>query len=159
MTANTGLVRAIGRWGLTALVLNSIIGSGIFGLPSLVAGLLGDRGPWAYLIATLGIGAIMACFAEVASQFREAGGPYLYAREAMGRFAGIQIGWQAWLVRLTSAAANANLFVIYLGEFWPQAGQPVPRAVVLTLLIGMLAAINVRGVSGGAHLRDRKSVV
>jgi basic amino acid/polyamine antiporter, APA family len=41
----------------------------------------------------------MACFAEVASRFGESGGPYLYAREAFGRFVGIEMGWLVWLVR------------------------------------------------------------
>jgi amino acid transporter len=46
----------MGRWTLTALVINSIIGSGIFGLPSVVAGLLGRKSPLAYLIAAVGWG-------------------------------------------------------------------------------------------------------
>ncbi|MFY9646273.1 MAG: amino acid permease, partial [Terriglobales bacterium] len=71
------LVRAIGRWSLAALVINSIIGSGIFGLPATVAGLLGKRSVLAVLIAGAAMGVIMACYAEVASQFSEAGGPYL----------------------------------------------------------------------------------
>jgi APA family basic amino acid/polyamine antiporter len=150
----SGLLRAIGRWSLTALVLNSIIGSGIFGLPSVVAGLVGRASPFAYLVAAAGVGVIMACFAEVGSRFREAGGPYLYAREAFGRFAGIQIAWLAWLVRLTAAAANANLFVLYLAEFWGPATQRIPRLAILTLLVGMLAAVNYRGVSAGAHLSN-----
>ena len=146
------LQRAIGRWGLTALVLNSIIGSGIFGLPSLVAARLGSASTYAYVLAAAGIGVIMACFAEVASRFTRAGGPYLYAREAFGRFAGIQMGWLAWLVRLTAAGANANLFVIYLAEFWPEAVQPLPRTTILTLMIGWLALVNIAGVKGGARL-------
>ena len=150
----TTLVRAIGRWSLTALVVNSIIGSGIFGLPSVVAGLVGRASPLAYLIAAAGIGIIMACFAEVASRFREAGGPYLYARVAFGRFLGIQISWLYWLTRLTAAAAGANLFVIYLAEFWPRAKEPLPRVLVLTLLVGMLAAVNYRGVRAGAQLSN-----
>ena len=80
-----GLIRAMGRWTLTALVINSIIGSGIFGLPSVVAGYVGKQSPLAYLVAAAGIGVVIACFAEVASQFGAAGGPYLYAREAFGR--------------------------------------------------------------------------
>ena len=150
----TGLVRAIGRWSLAALVLNGIIGSGIFGLPSVVAGLVGRASPLAYLIAAAGIGVIMACFAEVASRFREAGGPYLYTQAAFGRFAGLQMGWLAWLVRLTSTAAGANLFVIYLAEFWPRAKSPLPRLLVISLLIGILAGINYRGVSGGATVSN-----
>jgi APA family basic amino acid/polyamine antiporter len=148
------LVRAIGRWSLAALVLNSMIGSGVFGLPSVVAGLIGWWSPVAYAIAALGMGAIMACFAEVASQFSEAGGPYLYARETFGRFAGIQVGWLAWLVRLTSAAANANVFVLYLGEFWKPATDTYPRLVVLALLISIPTVINIRGVASGANLSN-----
>jgi amino acid transporter len=148
------LVRAIGRWTLTALVVNSVIGSGIFGLPGDVARQVGHAAPLAYLMAALGIGVIMACFAEVGSQFREAGGPYLYARETFGRFTGIQTGWLAWLVRLTSAAANANLFVVYLGELWPQATNPGVRAAILSVLVWMLAAVNLRGVSAGAKLSN-----
>jgi amino acid transporter len=148
------LVRAIGRWTLTALIINLVIGSGIFGLPRDVAKYLGQDAPWAYLLAAAGVGLIMACFAEVGSQFREAGGPYLYARESYGRFTGIQMGWLAWLVRITSAAANANLFVVYLGHFWPQATARWPRAALLTLLVGVLTAVNVRGVGAGARLSN-----
>jgi len=131
-------------------VLNGIIGSGIFGLPDDVARFVGGAAPWAYLAAAAGIGVIMAVFAEVASQFREAGGPYLYARVAFGQFAGIQMGWFAWLVRLTSAAANAGLFVESLSFFWPAAMSAYPRAAILAVLMGSLTVVNVRGVSGGA---------
>ena len=147
-------MRAIGRWTLAALVLNSIIGSGIFGIPSDVARLVGGAGPIAYLIAAAGIGLIMGCFAEVGSQFGAAGGPYLYARVAYGRFMGLQMGWLALLVRLTSAAANANLFVVYLGQFYPAATTPLPRAALLTALLGLLLVINLRGVRGGARLSN-----
>ncbi len=150
----TALVRAIGRWSLAALLVNSIIGSGIFGLPSIVAGLVGRASPLAYLIAAAGMGVIMACFAEVASQFRESGGPYLYTRAALGRFLGIQMGWLTGLARLTGTAGNANLFVIYLAEFLPRVKEPLPRALVLALLLGILATVNYRGVSGGVQLSN-----
>jgi basic amino acid/polyamine antiporter, APA family len=149
-----GLIRAMGRWTLTALVINSIIGSGIFGLPSVVAGYLGRQSPLAYLVAAAGIGVIIACFAEVASQFGAAGGPYLYAREAFGRFTGIGIAWLLWLVRLTAAAAAANLFTNYLGEFWPGVQEPATRLSVLAVLIGFLAAVNIRGVKSGAAVSN-----
>lgn len=150
----TELVRAIGRWSLVALTVNCIIASGVFGLPSVVAGLIGPASVAAVLLAGVGIGVVMACFAEVASQFTQAGGPYLYVRTAFGRLLGIQVGWLSWLVRLTASAAIANLFVTYLGEFWPRATQAIPRLVILALLIGMLAAINYRGVRIGTHLSN-----
>lgn len=147
--SSASLVRAIGRWSLAALVINSIIGSGVFGLPSVLAGLLGSASPYAVLLGALGIGIIMACFAEVASQFRDPGGPYVYARESFGRFAGLEVGWLSWLVRMTATAANANLFVNYFAEFWPAASSPVPRIALLTAIVGFLAYVNYRGVRSG----------
>ena len=74
-------------------MLNGVIGSAIYGLPSVISGKLGRAAPWAWLIAAALIGVVLACFAEVASRFRDAGGPYLYARVTFGRFAGLQTGW------------------------------------------------------------------
>ncbi|SRR5579871_572471 len=148
------LVRAIGRWSLTALVINSVIGSGVFGLASTVAALIGTSSIWAVVAAGAGMGIIMACYAEVSSRFQQAGGPYLYARTAFGRFMGIQTAWLLWLGQVAAPAANANLFVIYLGEFFPQAKNPIPRAVTLTVLIGVLIAINIRGVRAGAQVSN-----
>ncbi len=151
---NQQLVRAIGRWSLTALVVNSVIGSGVFGLPSTVAGLLGKFSPAAVLLAGAGMGIIFGCFAEVASRFRQAGGPYLYARVAFGRAMGIQVGWMLLLGQVTAPAANANLFVLYLGEFSPHTRDPLPRMVILTVLVGGLAFINVRGVRAGTQVSN-----
>jgi basic amino acid/polyamine antiporter, APA family len=148
------LVRAIGRWSLVALVVNSIIGSGVFGLPSVVAALIGRSSIWAVLAAGAAMSVIMGCFAEVASRFQQAGGPYLYARAAFGRFMGIQTAWMLWLGQVAAPAANANLFVIYLGEFFPHAKDPLPRALILTALVGILAFINVRGVRAGTQVSN-----
>ena len=148
----TALVRTIGRWSLVALVLNSIIGSGVFALPGTTAARLGTLAPFAWLAAALVIAVIMACFAEVASRFTGAGGPYLYAQAAFGRFIGLQMGWMAYLVRITAAATNINVFTAYLAEFWAPAGDRAGAAAVAALLLGLLAAVNLRGVSGGARL-------
>lgn len=150
----TGLVRAIGRWSLAALTVNSVIGSAVFGLPAVVAGMLGKESIEAVVIAGVAVGIVMACFAEVASQFSEAGGPYLYARKAFGRFIGILVGWMLYLAQTAAPAANANLFVIYLAEFWPAAKQPLPRFAILTLLIGLLVLINILGTEQGTAVSN-----
>ena len=126
------LVRAIGRWTLTGLMVNIMIGSGIFGLPSALSGLLGRASLWALLIGGMAAAILVASFSEVASYFSAAGGPYLYVKVAFGRFAGLQMGWIFWLARVTAPAANANICVVYLGEFWPHAADPVPRFLILT---------------------------
>lgn len=145
----TELVRAIGRWSLAALAINSVIGSGVFGLPAIIAGLLGSYSTVAVLIAAVAIGIIVACFAEVSSRFSEAGGPYLYARTAFGRLIGILVGWLFYLAHSTAPAANLNLFVIYFAEFWPAAREPWPRFLILTALVAVLTLINLVGVRQG----------
>ena len=151
-TSSEGLVRAIGRWSFAALIVNCIIGSGVFGLPSVLANLVGHASVAAIVVGAVAIAIIMACFSEVASRFTQTGGPYLYAQAAFGRFMGIQVAWLVWFVRLTACAANANLFVTYLGEFWPGANTAAAKIAILTLLLGILAAINIRGVKAGAHV-------
>src|SRR2546426_11695950 len=93
-----GLIRAIGRWDLTALVVNGVIGSSIFGMPSVLAGLTGAWSPVTALLGGLGILAIVLCPAEVASRFNEAGGTHLFGRGAVRRAGGFPAGRRGLLV-------------------------------------------------------------
>jgi amino acid transporter len=77
---------------------------------------------------------------------------------AFGRFAGIEMAWLTYLVRLTAAATNANLFIIYLAEFWPQATGPVESRMLLALVLLPLAAANYRGVRGGVSTSNTFAV-
>src|SRR5262249_22039831 len=113
------LVRSIGRWTMTALVINGMIGSSIFALPGVLNRLLGRASPFAVIFAAVAMAIIMACIAEVASQFSEPGGAYLYTRTAFGRFVGMQIGWFFLLAVVGTVAVCANLFVNYLAPCLP----------------------------------------
>src|ERR1700730_9103042 len=135
-------------------MVNFTIGAGLFGLPSAAAAILGRQSPIAYLISATGIGVIAACVAEVASRFRQAGGPYLYARTAFGRFLGLQTGWLLWPTRVSSSAAVGNVFCDYLPGFCPQATLLTNRLVILTILIAGLAIINIRGVNMGTRVSN-----
>ena len=152
--SHAGLVRTIGRWSLAALMVNTMVGASIFGLPALIAARLGKWSPLGFLVAFAVIAIIAACMAEVASQFQDAGGPYLYTRVAFGRFLAIQNGWLTWLTRIAAVSAVANLFITYLAEFFPGVTKPFARAAVLILLIGFLAAVNYRGVTAGNQLSN-----
>ena len=153
-TDQPALVRAIGRWSLAALAVNSTIGGGVFGLPSLYAGLIGRASMLAVPLAGAAYGVIVACYAEVASQFTGTGGTYLYVRVAFGRFAGIQVAWFWLLGALAARSGVANLLVTYMGEFWPQATRPIPRFLILTLLVGTLTVVNYRGVRAGTKVSN-----
>jgi APA family basic amino acid/polyamine antiporter len=151
-------VRAIGRWDLTAAVVNGTIGSSIFGMPAVLAALTGAWSPLAALLAGLGILAITLCHAEVASRFKEPGGTYLYAREAYGRPVGFQMGWLSFWIRTTSMGANLNVFVDYLGQVAPGAGVGWGRTVVMCVVTALVTALNVLGVRLGARTVDLLTV-
>jgi amino acid transporter len=144
------LVRAIGKWTLVAAIINGVIGSGVFGLPSAVAGFAGQWSPVTVLIAGLGILFIVVCFAEVGNRFDAGGGPYLYARTAYGPFVGFQVGWLHLFTRVLSAAAVANVLVAYLTKLAPWVGTSTGRAFTIVVAILIVTIINVLGVKQAA---------
>ena len=148
------LVRTIGRWSLTALMLNSIIGVGIFGLPAVLAERLGGLSPVGCLGAGVGILIIAACIAELSSRYEETGGLYLYARDALGGFAGLMVAWLTWLTRIAAPAAAANLFCTYAAQFMPALGTRRGELVTLALLLGQLAFFNYIGVKTGKKVSN-----
>lgn len=150
----SGLIRGIGRWDFVALFINSIVGAGIFGLPSRVHALIGSYSIFAYLLCAALVLCIVFCFAEIGSRFATTGGPYLYATEAFGPVVGFQVGWLVWLARITAFAALGNLLIDYLGYFFPQVGQPAVRAMVISVLVLALTLLNLLGVRQGAVVAD-----
>ena len=144
------LVRAIGFWGLIAMCINAVVGSGVFLLPSESFELLGRFALWAPLLFALPVFVLVLCFAEAASSFTQPGGAYLYACTAFGDAVGFGTGWMNWLARITSLAALANGFVVSLARLWPTAGETVTRAVLIVGSLGALAAIHAVGVRYGA---------
>ncbi|HVR71574.1 MAG TPA: APC family permease [Vicinamibacteria bacterium] len=148
------LVRAIGRFDLTALTVNGVIGSSIFGMPAVLAALTGAWSPLAVLLGAAGILSIVLCHAEVASRFREPGGTYLYARVAFGGFVGFQAGWLGFWIRVTSMGANLNVFVSYLAELAPAVASPPGRVLAMVVVTALVTAVNVRGVRQSARTVD-----
>jgi len=144
------LVRTIGFWGLVAMCINAVIGSGVFLLPHESYVLLGPFSLWAPLLFAVPVFILVLCFAEAASHFSEPGGAYLYARTAFGDFVGFETGWMNWLARVTSLASLSNGFVLALALLFPALKLGVPRAAIITGSILFLAAIHFIGVRYGA---------
>jgi amino acid transporter len=149
-----GLVRAIRRWDLVALTINTILGAGIFGLPSQVFARIGVYSLAAFVVCGFAVTLIVVCFAEVSSRFRDTGGPYLYAREAFGPMVGFEVGWMTWIARLTAFAANCNLLVSYLAFFVPGAEAGFWRALIITTVVIGLTLVNIIGVRDAAVLTN-----
>ncbi len=157
--SSPGLVRIIGRWSLTALMMNSILGVSIFKLPADLAAKLGGLSPLSCVGAGAGILIIAGCIAEVSSYYQETGGLYLYARDALGRFAGLLVAWLTWLTRIAAPAAAANLFCTYLAQFFPSLASRRAELLVLALLIGHLALLNYVGVKTGKNVSNFFTVI
>ena len=151
-------MRCVRRWDVVALMINCIIGAGIFGLPSQIHALSGMYSLFAFGICGLVVALVAICYAEVSSRFSETGGPYLYTRKAFGPVIGFQIGWVTWLARLCSMAFVCNVLVSYLSYFWTPAGSGLWRAVLMTSVVASLTIINILGVSKAAVASDILSV-
>ena len=136
------------------MVLNGVIGAGIFGLPSKVFALAGNFSLLAFGACGLCVWLIVLSFAEVGSQFTGTGGPYLFARTTYGETIGFGVGWLVWVARVTSFAANLTLLPEYLGFFLPAAATGLPRAAILTGVAASLALLNVRGVRRAANVSN-----
>ena len=144
------LVRTVGFWGLVAMCINAVVGSGVFLLPHESFVLLGPFSLWAPLLFTIPVFILVLCFAEGASHFSQPGGAYLYARTAFGEFVGFETGWMNWIARLTSLASLSNGFVVALALLSPGLGEGWPRAAIITGTLLTLAAIHLAGVKYGA---------
>lgn len=133
-----------------AMVVGITVGAGIFRTPGLVAAQLGRPGltfvAWILggLVGTLGA----LVFAELATRHPQAGGKYVYAREAFGRRAGFVVGWVEGLAIYCAAIAAIG---VVSGEYLARLlGWPADGASLLGIvLIGLVTGLNLVGVSAG----------
>ena len=145
------LKRDIGLIAASLLVLNGLIGSGIFALPGAVAVSAGLFSPWLFLIVGALFLTVVLTFAELASYYKTTGGPILYARDAFGPLAGFGTGWAIYLSRVTAFAANANVFATYFSQFHESLTDPtIHKLLIAAITIGLTWA-NYVGVKDGVR--------
>src|SRR5438132_9487585 len=144
------LRRELGRWDLTAIGVNQVIGGAVFALPATLAALAGAWSP--LLVVAVGFASLLIAvtFAEVGSRFDATGGPYLYTRAAFGRFAAFEVGWMQWFTRVASWASVINVLVASLGFYWPAVTTGALRSALLAGIIAVLTTINILGIRQSA---------
>ena len=113
------LKREVGVLGLSANIVNIIIGGGIFVLPAIVAASLGASSIIAYLFCGFVMLLVMACFAELGSVYTGSGGSYNYIESSFGKFPGFLTSILIVLASFTGDAAVANAAVDILSTFLP----------------------------------------
>ena len=166
-----GLLRALGPFTATALVVGTVIGSGIFVKPKSIA----ENVPGFEFVAVVWVlGGLLALLgalslAEVAVLFPRAGGNYVFLREGYGRLAGFLWGWvDFWIIRAASIAALATIFTDSLHDVIREARQLGAAVEVVSFwqrqfltigVISVLALVNMRGVRWGGGLQLLITVV
>lgn len=158
------LSRRLGPLDGAALVVANVVGIGIFTTPGIVAGMLADAGAFMGLWALGGVLALCGAlvYAELGATYPEAGGEYVYIRNAFGPLAGFLSGWTSFVAGFSGAIAAAAVgFAAYLDRLIPGAGDETallelspgllsfeasPRVVVALALIAVLTAAHMRGL-------------
>jgi APA family basic amino acid/polyamine antiporter len=150
------LPRVLGLWDVLGILIGSVIGSGIFIVPAEIAGLV--KAPLIIMSVWVVGGALSffgaLCFAELGAMYPEAGGMYVFLREAYGRLIAFLFGWTLFLVIDTGAIATLSMAFSskYLPYFVPMS--PVAIKVVALVFVVVLVAVNYLGVRYGAGLQN-----
>src|SRR5437588_7146818 len=144
------LVRGIGIPALTANIVSSTIGAGIFVIPATVAQGLGPAAPLAFVCCAIAMVLFVTCFAIAGSRVSLTGGLYAYVEVAFGRYVGFLAGVLYGLTALGAVAGVVNVLVNSVAVIAPFLGDPVMRIVVMLVVYGSLVLINIRGVREGA---------
>jgi len=146
------LKREIGVWGLSANIVNIIVGAGIFVLPAIIAEIIGASGILVYIFCGFLIALVMLCFAEAGSKVTRSGGGYAYVETAFGPFPGFLAAVFLVMESVFSDAAVANALTELVGLAFPFFKNPFARVAFMLLIFGGLATLNVIGVKQGIGL-------
>src|SRR5215813_9038614 len=128
-----GLLRQLGFFSATALVISNMVGMGIFGTTGYMAGDLGSAG---LILACWGVGALVAfagalSYSELGINFPSSGGEYVYLTHAFGPEWGFMTGWVSFFAGFSAPIATAALaFSDYLGVFFPELHQEQAAVVI-----------------------------
>jgi basic amino acid/polyamine antiporter, APA family len=136
--------RPMGLWMALALVMGSMIGSGVFLLPASLAP-LGWNSVFGWLITVAGALCIATVFAQLSRAVPKAGGPYAYTRAAFGDGAGFAIAWAYWISMWVGNAAIATGAVSALSRIFPAVGETGTSAAITVAIVWFFTLINIMG--------------
>lgn len=152
MTTKTQLKRQIGIRTATALVVGEVIAVGIFLTPAGMAKTLGS--PVWLLVVWLVMGAMALCgalcYGELAARYPEAGGGYVYLREAFGPAVAFMYGWMAFLVMDPGLTASLGVGLATYAGYGLNLSSSETKVLAIAAIV-LVALINIRGVELGAR--------
>src|SRR5256712_9857261 len=138
------LVRGIGIPALTANIVSSTIGAGIFVMPATFAKCLGSAAPLAFVCCAIAMVLFVTCFAIAGSRVSLTGGLYAYVEVAFGRYVGFLAGMLYFLTALGAVAGVVNVLANSVALVVPFVASPLMRVLVMLAVYGLLVFINFR---------------
>jgi arginine:agmatine antiporter len=136
--------KKMGLLQATMLVAGNMIGTGVFLLPVNLAQ-VGGIAIFGWIIATVGVAALGLCFAKLGELDPQPGGPYAYARDFLGPYAGFQTNYVYWFGNWIGNIAIAVAAVGYLAELVPAINSPISSVIATAGLIWLLTVVNILG--------------
>ncbi len=149
------LLRALGGWEATAIVMGIMIGTGIFIVPAEITRSMGTKNAALSVWAVAGLLSLFGAlsFAELSAMMPQAGGQYVFLREAYGPLMGFLCGWSFFVAAQTAGISVLAVgFAEYANEFVPLS--PWEQKAAAAASIALLTAINYRGVREGGILQS-----
>jgi len=147
------LQKKLSLFDVTNLVVGAIVGADIYVASAFGAQYLGVSSLFVWVIAGVIAMVIALCFAQCAAIVPRVGGPYAYAKEAWGPFAGFIVGWSLWFAELISLAVFPLAFTQYLMFFLPNLSW-VFQTLTKVLFVAFLAITNIIGVKAAGRIND-----
>ena len=150
---NSVNTKIIGFWRGWSIAVGCAIGSGIFMMPTLLApyGLIGFGG---WLIAGGGSILVALTMSRLVRRIPKTGGPYIYANEGLGHFAGFIIAWTYWIACITAIAGISIAFVSYLGFFIPAISDSAFLSLMASLvLVWLIVTLNIFSIESSAKFQ------
>jgi len=151
--------RTVGFWGTALFPVNGMIGAGIFALPAVLAGALGNFAPWLMLAGGLAFMPLALCYAWLAARFENSGGPVLYGEAAFGRYVGFQAGWARYASAIVTAAANTSVMVAYMAALFPPLADPVIEAGAIATILAIITYVNLLGMGRAVNVLGVMTVI
>lgn len=150
-----GFRRALGLLATVALVVGNMVGTSVYTLPASLAAETGPLGIVAWIVTAIGYFFVAIVYASLGARYPRTGGPYVYAREAFGDFAGFQTVWAYWVSAVIGNAAIVTGVVGYAVGFSPAFAEagPLPHFLLAQGMLWGLCLLNVLGVRESSRLQ------
>lgn len=147
-------IRGVTILGAVALVVGNMVGTSMYTLPASLAAAVGPLGIGAWVLTAIGYFGVAVVYANLGARYPRTGGPYVFAREAFGDFAGFLSVWLYWISALIGNAGIVTGVIAYTESFFPiLSTNHLLRFGIAQLLLWTFCGVNIIGVKHSSRVQ------